>query len=71
MMTDAVGPRDGKVRVDVKCDTCISVTSCRPGACTKPWGCSSWVDESGNRAITPTVEPDVCVALVLYEEAIL
>jgi hypothetical protein len=62
MMSDALGPRGGKVRVEVSCPTCISFDSCRPGSCQWRWGCSWWTDEAGNRAIIPTIEPEREVA---------
>ena len=55
MISDALGPRGGKVRADVQCATCIAyLDPCAPGACSLRWGCSDWVDINGNRAIIPT-----------------
>lgn len=58
MISDAVGPRGGRVRVEVSCYTCTAVLICRPGECSKRWGCGSWTDDAGNRAVIPTIEPD-------------
>ena len=62
MITDALGPRGGKVRVEVSCPTCVTFDTCRPGACQWRWGCGWWTDESGNRAIIPTIEAEPEVA---------
>ena len=67
-MTDALGPRGGRTRVDVRCLTCVSFDSCRPGAINQPFGCSSWVDAKGNRAIIPTIEaePEIAGQIELF-----
>jgi hypothetical protein len=69
MMTDALGPRGGKVRIDVQCSTCIAyLDPCTPGACNLRWGCSDWVDINGNRAIIPMIEaePDIAGQIELF-----
>jgi hypothetical protein len=32
------------------CMTCVSMPTCKPGACTIPWGCSQHVDDQGRMA---------------------
>jgi hypothetical protein len=68
MITDALGPRGGKVRADVSCPTCITFDTCRPGACQWRWGCSDWVNINGHRAIIPTIEaePDIAGQIELF-----
>jgi len=43
------GPRGGHHTAPTPCVECVSFESCRPGACSAPFGCESWVDESGRR----------------------
>ena len=43
------GPRGGHHRAPTPCVVCVSFASCRPGACSAPYGCESWVDEDGRR----------------------
>ena len=43
------GPRGGRHTAPTPCAECVSFTSCRPGACSAPFGCESWVDEEGWR----------------------
>ena len=43
------GPRGGRSVAPTPCAACVSFTSCRPGACSAPYGCESWVDEEGRR----------------------
>jgi len=43
------GPRGGRHIAPTPCVECVSFTSCRPGACSAPYGCESWVDEDGRR----------------------
>jgi len=43
------GPRGGRHIAPTPCAECVSFTSCRPGACSAPYGCESWVDEDGRR----------------------
>lgn len=47
------GPRGGRHTAPTPCVDCVSFTSCRPGTCSAPFGCESWVDEDGRR-----VEPE-------------
>ena len=43
------GPRGGRHIAPTPCVECVSFTSCRPGTCSAPYGCESWVDEDGRR----------------------
>ena len=43
------GPRGGRHIAPTPCVVCVSFTSCRPGTCSAPFGCESWVDEDGRR----------------------
>ena len=43
------GPRGGLHRAPTPCVVCVGFASCRPGACSAPYGCESWVDEDGRR----------------------
>ena len=43
------GPRGGRHTAPTPCVECVSFASCRPGACSAPYGCESWVDEDGRR----------------------
>lgn len=43
------GPRGGRVILPTPCSDCVAYRTCRPGAVSEPWGCSSWVDEDGHR----------------------
>lgn len=48
---------------NIKCLTCIAYDICRPGECSKPYGCSQWVGygDDGNlyhAPDLPTVEKD-------------
>jgi len=43
------GPRGGRHIAPTPCVECVSFASCRPGACSAPYGCESWVDEDGRR----------------------
>ena len=43
------GPRGGRHIAPTPCVKCVSFESCRPGACSAPYGCESWVDEDGRR----------------------
>ena len=47
------GPRGGRQIAPTPCVECVGFASCRPGSCSAPYGCESWVDEDGHR-----VEPD-------------
>lgn len=43
------GPRGGQHRAPTPCAECVSFISCRPGTCSAPFGCESWVDADGRR----------------------
>ena len=47
------GPRGGRHVAPTPCAACVSFASCRPGPCSAPFGCESWVNEDGLR-----VEPE-------------
>lgn len=52
-----VGPRGGDRRkMPTECGDCVAFTSCRPGACSQPYGCESWVDHDGRRALPDSVD---------------
>ena len=52
------GPRGGHHTAPTPCAECVSFTSCRPGACSAPYGCESWVDEDGRRVdVLADLEP--------------
>lgn len=46
---ECVGPRGARRILPTPCAECVAVVSCRPGECSRPWGCDSWVNESGFR----------------------
>lgn len=52
------GPRGGRAVQATPCSGCVSWRSCRPGAITEPWGCESWVDQDGRRALPDQIEPE-------------
>ena len=54
-----VGPRGGSAVQATPCSDCVAYRSCRPAAITEPWGCESWVDQDGRRALPdlPESEP--------------
>ncbi len=43
------GPRGGQTLAPTPCADCVAFRSCRPGACSAPFGCDSWVDFDGRR----------------------
>ena len=52
-----VGRRGGDRRLmPTECSTCVAYRSCRPGACSEPFGCESWVDDAGRRALPYVIE---------------
>ena len=53
-----VGPRGGREVQATPCAECVSWRSCRPAAITEPWGCESWVDQSGHRALPDQLEDE-------------
>ena len=44
-----VGPRGGRFVAPTPCAECVAFASCRPGPCSAPFGCDSWVDYDGRR----------------------
>jgi len=53
------GPRGGHHRAPTPCVVCVGFASCRPGACSAPYGCESWVDEDGRRVdILADLDPE-------------
>lgn len=50
---DLRGPRGGRHRAPTPCAECVSFASCRPGSCSAPFGCDSWVNLDGLR-----IEPE-------------
>ena len=61
---ECVGPRGARRILPTPCAECVAVTSCRPGECSKFWGCDSWVDASGFR---PDVVADAARLLRIAE----
>lgn len=55
------GPRGGRHVAPTPCAECVSFASCRPGPCSAPFGCESWVDEGGRHVV-----PDPSLA---YDDA--
>lgn len=53
-----VGPRGGRAVMATPCAECVSWRSCRPAPITEPWGCESWVDQDGRRALPDLLEPE-------------
>ena len=43
------GPRGGRFVAPTPCSECVAFAVCRPGACSAPFGCDSWVDFDGRR----------------------
>lgn len=43
------GPRGGQAIAPTPCSDCVAFQTCRPGACSAPFGCDSWVDLDGRR----------------------
>src|SRR5512141_3390809 len=43
------GPRGGQIVAPTPCSECVAFQTCRPGACSAPFGCDSWVDYDGRR----------------------
>ncbi len=43
------GPRGGRQIAPTPCSECVAFASCRPGPCSAPFGCNSWVDHDGRR----------------------
>ena len=55
-----VGPRGGSAVQATPCSDCVAYRSCRPGACSEPFGCESWADDQGRRALPDELEPEPC-----------
>ena len=53
-----VGPRGGRAVQATPCAECVSWRSCRPAPITEPFGCESWVDQSGQRALPDQLEAE-------------
>jgi hypothetical protein len=53
-----VGPRGGRAVQATPCSECVSWRSCRPGAISEPFGCESWADQDGRRALPDQLEPE-------------
>ena len=43
------GPRGAQIVAPTPCAECVAFQTCRPGACSAPFGCDSWVDYDGRR----------------------
>lgn len=43
------GPRGGQIVAPTPCSECVAFAVCRPGTCSSPFGCDSWVDADGRR----------------------
>ena len=56
------GPRGGRHIAPTPCVECVGFTSCRPGACSAPFGCESWVDEDGRRVDLNALLDDLAAA---------
>jgi hypothetical protein len=52
-----VGPRGGRTVQGTPCSECVSWRSCRPAAISEPFGCESWADQDGRRALPDELEP--------------
>lgn len=57
---ECAGPRGGRVILPTPCSECVAYRTCAPGAISEPWGCESWVDDGGRRAMPELIdrEPD-------------
>ena len=53
-----VGPRGGRAVMATPCAECVSWRSCRPAPISEPFGCESWVDDQGRRALPDLLEPE-------------
>ena len=53
-----VGPRGGRAVQVTPCSECVSWRSCRPGAISEPFGCESWADQEGRRALPDLLEAE-------------
>lgn len=58
------GPRGGHAIAPTPCSECVAFQTCRPGACSAPFGCDSWVDYDGRRV---DVEADEARLLALAD----
>ena len=61
-----VGPRGGRTVQGTPCSECVSWRSCRPAQISEPFGCESWADQDGRRALPDQLDPDLDGA-ALYE----
>jgi hypothetical protein len=46
------------VIVATPCSECVSWRSCRPGSISEPFGCESWADDQGRRALPDQLETE-------------
>ncbi|MBE3112769.1 MAG: hypothetical protein IMZ46_20035 [Acidobacteria bacterium] len=53
-----VGPRGGRAVQATPCAECVSWRSCRPAAISEPFGCESWADDQGRRALPDQLEAE-------------
>jgi hypothetical protein len=58
------GPRGGQIVAPTPCAECVAFAVCRPGDCSAPFGCDSWVDNDGRRV---DVEADNARLLALAD----
>ena len=58
------GPRGGHAIAPTPCSECVAFQTCRPGACSAPFGCDSWVDYDGRRV---DIEADEARLLALAD----
>ena len=53
---ECAGPRGGRVNLPTPCSECVAYRTCAPGAITEPWGCESWADPDGHRALPEVID---------------
>lgn len=53
-----VGPRGGRAVQATPCAECVSWRSCRPASISEPFGCESWADQDGRRALPDELKPE-------------
>lgn len=53
---ECAGPRGGRVILPTPCSECVAFRTCRPAAISAPWGCESWVDDDGRRALPEVID---------------
>lgn len=72
------GPRGGQIIAPTPCADCVAFLTCRPGQCSAPFGCDSWVDFEGRRVdveadnarllASTMTEPDLAAVLGALED---